>query len=130
MTFLELFENAIHTISESPSQGNVSDYEERASYIFATFCAQCMDIDSKYRSAYGSDSSGSVNATYVELSDIFPLSDVFMAPAIYYLCAMLTLDENEEMSDKFFELYSDEVASIQASLPYSCESIEDRYSLI
>ena len=37
------------------------------------------------------------------------------------------IEENEDMSERFFDLYSDAVSSIQASLPASCESIANRY---
>ena len=130
MTFLELFENALHAISETATNGDTSDYEERASYILATFCTQCAGLDHRYRSAMGDFSQPKADATYVALSETFPLSEIFAPPAIYYLSAMLTLDENETMSEKFFELYSDALASIQASIPCSCKPIEDRYAMI
>ena len=130
MTFLELFENALRAISETSTNGDTSDYEERASYILATFCAQCSDTDRRYRKVTGGGAPSKVSTTYVELSEPFPLSDIFAPCAIHYLCAMLTLDENEAMSEKFFELYSDAIASIQASLPCSCAPIQDRYSMI
>ena len=131
MTFQELYENALRMIAESQSSGgDTSDYEERASYILATFCAECAETDRCYRIANGGGTSSKVSSSYVELSHPFPFSDVFASPAVYYLCAMLTLDENETMSERFFERYSDAIASIQASIPFSCEPIRDHYAMI
>lgn len=130
MTFRELFENALRAIAENSTDGDTSDYEERASYILATFCTECAGLDRRYRKAHGMTDAGSRSLTYVELSENVPFSEVFASAAVYYLCAMLTLDENESMSERFFELYTDAIASIQFSLPCVCEPIGDRYGMI
>ena len=57
----------------------------------------------------------------------FGLSDAFAPAAIYYLAAMLVLDENEEMSESFLARYSDQLATLRASLPMGKEHIRDHY---
>ncbi|MBQ2735213.1 MAG: hypothetical protein IJF33_05210 [Clostridia bacterium] len=130
MTFRELFENALRTIAESPTDSDTSDYEERASYILATFCTECSWLDRQYRRAHGIADATTVSPTYVELSENIPFCEVFASASVYYLCAMLTMDENESMSERFFELYTDVIVGIQASIPSVCEPIADRYGMI
>ncbi len=130
MTYRELFENALRAVAEGSDTGEVSDYEERAGYLLATFCMQCAKADADYRRANGEDAATFSVAAWVDPDDEFPLCDVFAPPAIYYLSAMLTLDENEEMSDRFFELYSDALSKILSSLPAACEGVTDRYKIL
>ena len=130
MTFRELFENALRAIAERPSESSISDYEERAGYILATFCTECAPLDRRYRKAHGMNDASYASSAYVELTKTVPFCDALTSAAVYYLCAMLTMDENESMSDTFFELYTDAIATIQASLPGVCEPIADRYGMI
>ena len=130
MTFRDLFENALRAIAENPTDGDTSDYEERASYVLATFCTEIAGLDRLYRTAHGMTDAAAVSPTYVELSENVPFCAVFAAASVYYLCAMLTMDENESMSDTFFERYTDAIASIQASIPSICEPIADCYGMI
>lgn len=129
MTFRELFENALRAIAEKPGSG-VADYEERASYILATFCTECAPLDRRYRKAHGMTEASYTSSTYVELTEKVPFCEALASAAVHYLCAMLTMEENESMSDTFFELYTDAIATIQASLPGVCEPIADRYGMI
>ena len=130
MTFEELFENALRLVAEDPTEGDTSDYEDRASYILATFCSQCASADARYRQAHKMSAVTVSAVAYVELSEAFPLCDAFAPAATYYLAAMLTLDENEVLSEKFFALYTDALATIQASLPALRETVTDSYGLI
>ena len=59
----------------------------------------------------------------------FPLCDVFAPAAIYHLASGLVIDENEEMSDKFFDRYINAILDIRKELPASVEKIVDRYGL-
>ncbi len=130
MLFQELYDAAVQLVAEDPSHDTSEDYEERASYILATFCSQCAEADRLYRLANGLGNQSTQAVTYVPLSNTFPLSDRFAPAATYYLSAMLTVDENEELSEKFFALYADALASIRASLPATAEKIGDRYGLL
>ena len=79
MTFRDLFENALRAIAESPTDGNTSDYEERASYVLATFCTEIAGLDRLYRTAHGMTDAAAVSPTYVELSENVPFCAVFAA---------------------------------------------------
>lgn len=135
MTYRELYENALRTVCEDEQTTDTSDYEERAAYILATFCAQCCVPDQKYRAAHTLGEQSFTPVACVDLDHDFPLCDAFVPAAIYYLSAILVLDENEAMSEKFFSLYSDALAALVSSLPSSTESatlesITDRYGLM
>ena len=130
MTYRELFQSALAQVCESGDEGDISDYEERAGYILASFCTRCASADKKYRAAHGIQGGNEVYAACVALDGEFPLCDVFTAAASHYLAAMLTIDENEEMSERFFALYSDAISALMGDLPASNERITDRYGLI
>ena len=128
MTLREICEAAIRLVCETPDGSE--DYEERACYLLPTFCAQCHESDSKYRKAHGTSAANLPSSLYWELEGSFPLSDIFIAPATYYLAAMLTLDENDALSEKLFELYTDALVSVEAALPMQSAPITDRYELL
>ena len=130
MTYRNLFDSAVAQIAEQVGDYGVSDYEERAGYILASFCTRTADADKRYRAANGHPAVTHPELAYVELEDIFPLHAVFAPVAAYYLAANLTADENESMSDRFFALYSDAISSILTGLPCSISPITDRYGLI
>lgn len=127
MTYRELFDAAVRMVAESGADCDVTDYEERAGYLLATVCHQCIPLDRVYRKAMGEEGEPVSVGLWVSLEDRFPLSDAF-APAIgYYLAAMLVLDENDGMSDTLFASFSDALALIRDGLPFAAEEIVNRY---
>ena len=127
MTYRQIYENALRLICETADSTDTSDYEERAGYILATFLGQCAPADRQYRVAHQMSLSSPVALAHVDLDAAFGLSDVFVTPAQHYLAAMLVMDENEDLSDRFFELYTDGITALLSALPCSAESITDRY---
>lgn len=127
MSYRELFEAAVRMVAEGGTVGDISDYEERASYLLATACHQCAPLDRAYRKATGAGEPSSRVGLCVELEDNFPLSEVFAPAVTYYLASMLVLDENAEMSDKLFDAFSDALASIRDGLPAATEKILNKY---
>jgi hypothetical protein len=130
MTLREITNAAIALACEDPERVDTEDYRDRASYILPTFCGHCAAADDRYRAANAMSQKPAFSAVFMELDEEFPLADVFIAPATYYLAAMLTVDENEELSDRFFALYTDAVATLEAGIPAVSEKIADRYALI
>lgn len=130
MTLREITDAAIQLICENPLDVATNDYKERASYILPTFCGHCSELDDRYRLAHAIKAKTPLSASYMELETAFPLADVFIAPATYYLAAMLVVDENEELSDRFFALYTDALASVESTLPTTTETVIDRYGLL
>ncbi len=130
MTYRQIYENALRLICEVADSVDTADYEERASYILATFLGQCAPMDRQYRAAHQMGTHTVAPVACVNPDHTFDLAEVFVTPAEHYLAAMLVLDENEEMSERFFSLYTDEISALLDALPCSCESIRDRYSLL
>ena len=128
MTCRELYEAALRLVCENADHGDVSDYEDRAGYILATAVTQCAPLDAAYRKANRLTPSTPFAGVWIDLAEDFPLCDVFSPAVLHYLCAMLVMDENESMSDTFFEKYTDTIAAIQASCPMVSEAITDHYN--
>ncbi|MBQ7336005.1 MAG: hypothetical protein IJW92_05995 [Clostridia bacterium] len=131
MTCQELLDAAVRLVCEDPSlPQNLEDYTERAPYLLASCLTQCAPLDARYRLAHGLDAVEAFEGAAIDLGEAFPLCGIFAPAAVYYLAAMLVIDENERMSDKYFSLYSDALASIQVELPATATHITDRYGLI
>lgn len=129
MIYSELYAAALRLISET--EDSISDdYEERAPYLLGTFVTEQIPLQKKWDAAHGEEERSYTPCLAVTMSDDFPLGDDWIAPATYYLAAMLTLDENETLSDRLFDRYVDGIASIEASLPSSTEAIKDRYRVL
>lgn len=130
MIYERLVDAAIRMLCEDPAEESVEDYRERARYLLATFCSECEPIDRSYRAAHQMPSVVRRPTACVRLQEEFPLCDVFVTAAEYYLSAMLAMEENEEMSEKYLALYSDALSRIVSSLPASLHKISDRYGLL
>lgn len=127
MTNQNLYDAALRMASEVAVVGENADYAERATYLLAAGCSQCLELDRIYRKIHELPEGTGTVTTCLALTDDFPLSDVFAPGMTYYLASMLVIDENEEMSDKLFALYSDAMSKIQNSLPLSSEKIKNAY---
>ena len=127
MTYLNIYESAARMIGVVGTSELTEDYEERAPYLLATFVSQCAQQDRKYRIANGLEKANVPHVAAVKMSDAFPLSDVFLPAAGYYLAAMLIMEENEDMSEQLFDRYCDALASIEASLPATTAPIKNKY---
>ena len=130
MTYREIYENALRMICEDSSVSDTSDYEERAAYILATLISECAAVDKQYRLAEGLDAISYTPVACVELDAAFTLCEALIPIAVYYLSAILVLDENEDMSEKFFSLYTDALTSFLSSLNHTSQPIADRYGLM
>jgi hypothetical protein len=132
MNYRDLIDGAIAIVCENASVtfGN-EDYYARAPYLLAAFVTQYAQLDADYRKAHGmEDKVISTDAATVNPDAEFPLCDVFAPAAIYHLASGLVIDENEEMSDKFFDRYINTILDIRKALPTLTTAIVDRYGLI
>ena len=130
MTYRDVLDAAVRLLSEDSELGYAEDYTARAPYVLATFDMECAAADRAYRQSNGLEESADSGSTCVELGDRFRLSDVFFPAALYYLSAMLVMDENEALGERFFDLYSDAVSKILSALPATLSQIVDSYHLI
>ncbi len=124
----EILESAIRMLAESDSNGNSSDYTERAPYLLSVFCSKLLSLDSRYRKTNGTDPVKNTLPSRIDLEDPFPLSDVFIPAAIDYLASLLILEENEEISERLYEDYEDCITGIRAEL-FALGRIRNRYPL-
>jgi hypothetical protein len=131
MTYLDLTKSALAVICEEASTNfGVEDYYTRAQYLLATFLTQYAPLDAIYRDAHGIEHAEmNTNIATVDPEDDFPLCEVFVPAAVQYLASALIVDENEEMSDKFFDRYINLILEIRKTLPATQGAIVDRYDL-
>ena len=127
MTCNDLLKSATALVCERLDDGLAEDYTERAPYILAAFCSQCKGVDASYRRAYQLPAITYSGKATLPLGETFPLVDELIPAATYFLAAMLILDENEKLSDKLMDLYTDSVATLAASLPFISERIAQKY---
>lgn len=126
----EIYRAAVGMTGEDASDDCIFDYEDSSGYLLATFCRDCAAIDARYRIAHALGSASIPNGAFIDLEDDFPLCDALVPAATYYLAAMLVADENEELSDRFFTLYTDSISALCASLPTTRAAVSDRYGLL
>ena len=129
MTCQKIYEAALRLVCEN-EEAEVSDYEDRAPYLLGNFYSEQIPLQKKLDAARGLEPTEYTASLVLDLENDFPLSDDFLSPATYYLAAMLVLDENESMSDRFFDCYIDGVATLAMSLPASLHPIADHYNCL
>ena len=127
MTCRELFQSSLRMVCEQEELSDVSDYEERAEYLIASFCNQFTTLDALIKSLCNEGGSTYTPTTMLTLNNTFPLANRFVPAATYYLSAMLVIDENEELSERFFALYSDAISMLQKDVTGKSNSIKDAY---
>ena len=140
----EIYENALRLLGETGSDDLCSDYEERAPYIIASFCAQVIDVDKRIRLMENMDEVADFNRLCLDLDADFPLCDKLLGCASLYLAAILLSDNDYELADSFYDKYCDAIATLSASVGIAsvsdggndngaeavnaiCESIVERY---
>ncbi len=131
MTYYDILDGAIAAVCEDVSANHMTeDYVTRGQFILASFVVQYASLDAAWRDSHGMETvTVDTNIASINPRDEFPLCDVFAPVAINYLAAALVIDENEEMSDKFFDRYITGVMDIRKALPAKQAPIIDRYGL-
>ncbi len=131
MTYYEILDGAIAAVCEDVTNSrSTEDYVIRGQFLLATFVTQYAKLDAIFREANGiTPQEINLNTTMIDPEDDFVMCDVFIPVAIYYVAAGLVIDENEEMSDKFFDRYVDGILQIRKELPAKQGAIVDKYGL-
>ena len=108
----------------------IEDYSIRGQFLLANFVTQYAKLDSIFREANGLEPQEiQTEMISVDPEDEFPLCDVFIPVAVHYIAAGLVIEENEEMSDKFFDRYVNGILEIRKGLPATQGAIVDKYGL-
>ena len=121
--------NAAISLSGEVLPAGSTDYVARAPYLLALIYTECAPLDDLYRAAHGMDANGWTPCVSVEPKDTFPLSEIFSAPASYALAAMLTIDENAELSEAMYKRFASLLEAIRSGIPAVAVPITDRYGL-
>lgn len=123
----EIFKSALKLLNETGSDTDNEELADRSPYILAAMCSEASSLDRRYRIAHGLPEQAGFSRTYIGLDEPFPLCDRFVSTAVFYLASLLILDENEVLSDGFYEKYCDSLSSITTEIPYTVESASDVY---
>ena len=101
MTVKDIYDSALRFIGESTVDGDNDDYEERAPYIVAAFCAEVEATDRAIRKLHGKNEENSFSQVYLAFDNEFPLLEIFYTPAALYLAAMLVIDLTQNSTTSF-----------------------------
>ena len=122
-----IFKSALRLLNEKGAEPDQEEFSERAPYILSAMFSEAARADKNYREAHSLGAQGSFSPTYTELTEDFPLSDRFASAAAFYLASLLIIDENEVLSDTFYEKYCDSMASIVSETPASLTKTKNVY---
>lgn len=131
MTYYDVLNGALAATCENTLISRATeDYIFRGQFLLANFVTQYARLDKQYRQANNLEIREiQTDMVSVDTEDEFPLSDVFIPVAIYFAASGFVLDENEEMSDKFFDRYVNGILEIRQGLPAVQSAIVDKYGL-
>ena len=121
----DIYQTALSLIAERELDGDVTDLDERAPYLIASFCGLCKSLDKKLRERDSLEEQPTFSLLKLNLSESFPLSEPLVIPAATYLASMLIADENPSLSERLYDKYCDEIAMLGAEC--SCSAITNVY---
>lgn len=123
----EIYKTALNLIGEPMDEERVADYNMRAPYLIGNFLCENARLDAAYRSFMKLEPIEYTHSVCAELEEDFGLSERFAPAAGYYLASMLVMDEDGELADKMFDLYSTAMSKISSEIPGVSEKIIDFY---
>ena len=132
MIYYDILDGAKAAVCEDVAASHTTeDYVTRGQFLLASFVVKYASLDAVWRKTHGMEPKEiDTDMASVNPRDEFPLCDIFAPIATDYLASGLVIDENEEMSDKFFDRYITGVMEIRNSLPAEQAPIVDRYGLV
>lgn len=131
MTNEEVYRATLNLVGETNSDSTEknTDYREHGGYFLAMVCRQCEPIENAYRQAIGQSEVSLPNTLQYSQEDEFPLSEPFSVPVAYGVAALLTADENPDLSGEMHTRFCKSLEEIRTSLPMRNEPIVNRYPL-
>ena len=131
MTYYDILDSAVAAVCEDVTSSHaIEDYIIRGQFLLASFVTQYANLDGHFREANKLEPQViKTDIVSIDPEDEFPMCDVFIPSATYYVAAGMVLDENEEMSDKFFDRYVNGILQIRNELPAQQSAIIDKYGL-
>ena len=131
MTYYDILDAAVASVCEDVTNTRLTeDYIIRGQFLLANFVTQYAKLDATFREANGMPTQTiNTNVISIDPEDDFPMCDVFVFAAVHYEAAGMVIDENEEMSDRFFDRYINSILEIRQGLPAVQGAIVDKYGL-
>lgn len=123
----EIYENALRLLAQHTDEGENEDYKERAPFLIASFCSEAMEVDQFLRESIGESPAASFGKVWMELTEDFPLLDRLAPVACLYVAAMLVLEENTDLSDRLYDLYSQGISAVWNGITSVIDSIKEQY---
>ena len=117
MKIKEIFDSTMGILSKNDITVSESDFKERAPFIIAMFCCNTAAVDRDLRESHGFPTQKHFNEVFLDMEEDFPLDSRFSTPAAYYLAAMLIMDEKENVSDRLFDLFSNNISEVIKEIP-------------
>lgn len=127
MTFRNIYDHALSLIGEDLSGQYSEDYLLRAPYLLALLCADLSKSDNDYRESYGIETKPYFDKPSIDFDEEFPLCEVFVPGAVFYLASMLIFDTDPERSDKLYEKYCNSFTSLVGTMPFIKGMTIDKY---
>ena len=123
----EIYENALRLLALSAHEDVNEDYEERAPFLIASFCTEALDVDRFLRESIGESPATNFGKVWMELSEEFPLLERLAPIACLYVAAMLVIEENSDLSDRLYDLYSQRLSAVWNGITSVVDSIKEQY---
>lgn len=130
-TVTRLVETTVETTESTLEEGVeatlTQELNERFPFILAAVCGDLSRLDEAYRGMRGDDPQEEFSEFFIDLGDLFPLSERFCFPCAMYVSSMFLIDSDAEASDRFFARYSDSVSEISKQIPFESSGTIERY---
>lgn len=124
----ETVEESIERLEENKVASKIRmDIEEKFPFVMASVCSNLSRIDKEYRKMKDYDEQPEFSEYMLDISQIFPLSDRFVLPAIMFVSSMVLIDIDEDKSDDFYERYASSVSQIISELPFDSIQTVEKY---
>ena len=127
MTFRNIYEHSLGLLGEDLSGSYSEDYLLRAPYLLALLCCDLASYDNDYRETHGMKQLPHFDKPSVNLDEEFPLCNVFVPTAVFYLASMLIFDTDTPRSDNLYEKFCDSLVSLTGSMPFIKGHTVDKY---
>ena len=131
----EVLDNSSETVKESierlAEEDVVADIrldlEGKFPFALGAVCNNLATIDKLYREHKGHDEQEEFSEYFIDIEDMFPLSEVFVYPCIMFVSSMALIDVDEERSDDFYDKYASSVSAIVSQIPYKTSKMVEKY---
>lgn len=123
----EIYELSLSLLAQQIDSAENDDFEERAPFLIASFCAEACELDRYLRQGAGIGGARDFERVRVDLDEDFPLLERLAPLAGLYLAAMLVIDEDGTLSDTLYERYCDGMTALRCGIPCAVEEIVNAY---